>query len=299
MNRNFWLILLMFFSATAVGAGWFAVNAPEASRPSFAALGGVRLTNEKPPLPPAPLSRPRGKGFEAVLRRPLFRPPNGGAVGSRQPVGAAAALGGKQVGRREVLAPVAPAPFADFGEVASSHGPQDDFQAAFGLEAPRHKQYFGAHLIPDDSRTTDGVGGSAAAIAALRPDDSGERILEPPPRISAPVPRPRPASRPRSAPRPQPDDNAPEAVAEAATRYDGGSAAAISGGAAPSPEDDIILLGVLLRRGKDRALVRLPSGESRRVQLGDDIVGWKVSQIQADSIQLKRASQTRVIKVPE
>lgn len=300
MNRSFWLILLLFFSATAVGAGWFAVNAPEASRPSFANLGAVRLAKENPPLPPAPLSRPRGKGYETVLRRPLFQSP--GLAGSRQAVGASVALGQKAVGYREVLSPVAPSPALDFAEVVTPRLPRDDFQAAFGLKEPSHKQFFGGHLIDGASSATDGAP-PAPGVDSGAGAESAPEFVSP---TFAPAPRPRPeetaAAPPASAPAPKPEEPprpGRAAVVSAATRFDDGGSAAISGGGAVSPEEDIVLLGVLLRRGEDRALIRLSSGESRRVSLGDTIAGWRVSSIKADSIQLKRASQTREIKVPD
>ena len=296
MNRSFWLILLLFFSATAVGAGWFAVNAPEASRPNFADLGAVRLAAEKPPLPPAQLARPASKGFENVLRRPLFSAGEGG--GSRKPVGAPVAAGAKMVAFRSLMSPFSAAPGADFIAFKTPRAPRDDFQAAFGVTRPQHEQYVGAHLIPKESLSPDGAppavsasrSSAAAAAAAATPGVP----------TSAPIIRPRPKQRGGGS---VSNASGSAAVASAATRSDIDAASSADSAAAERdlrPEEEIILLGVLLRRGKtDRALIRLASGESRRVTLGDEVAGWRVSAIGADSIKLQRASATREIKVPD
>ena len=294
MNRSFWLILLLLFSATAVGAGWFAVNAPEASRPSFADLGAVRLAKETPPLPPAPLSRPGEKGYEALLRRPLFRASGAEGAGSRRPVGAAAPLAPKAVGYRTVLPPFAAAPARDFIAPATPRAPRDDFQAAFGVANPEHAQYFGPHLIPADSISADGA--PPVVAASVRREARPAAAAEAP--ASVPIPRPRPKRSADAAPR-EPTQSA--VAAAATTRFsEPRSAGEAVGDRALRPEEEIVLLGVLLRQGaKDRALIRLSNGESRRVTLGDEVAGWRVSQISADSIKLQRASVTREIKVPE
>ncbi|MEM9725388.1 MAG: hypothetical protein AAF909_08000, partial [Pseudomonadota bacterium] len=180
------------------------------------------------------------------------------------------------------------------------------FQAAFGLGRPRHCLFFGVIFFPLYNRTTDTDAPPAFRVAAAAPQ-AGEawRALAP---ETAPVPRVRPSRASRQGGRQvaalTPESAAPRrpsaaAVAEAATRFDSGGAGAIIDNASLSPEEDIILLGVLLRRGDDRALIRTATGESRRVTLGDEVAGWRVSTIGADFIQLSRASQTREIRVPD
>ena len=48
----------------------------------------------------------------------------------------------------------------------------------------------------------------------------------------------------------------------------------------PAPPPDVTLLGVVVDRERARAIVRSGSAKIERVQIGDDIGGWKVSQIE-------------------
>lgn len=287
--------MLLFWVASLAGvsvvAGWFAVNAPEASRPRFANLGAVRLPQERPPTPPAPLEPARISDLEADAGRSLF---GKGGPAPRQAAGPAAATAPGEQGFRALLAPVAAAAVADLKEPITPRAPRDDFQAAFGIERPRHKQYFGGHLIDDAVRDSDpdasalGPGSEAPAYAA--------------------IPRPNPRIREEMAggtPAPAGEapagDSAAEGVDAAAVAAPAEDVAAAPGAAgAETPLEEFILLGVLLRRGDDRALIRTPDGESRRVSLGDELGGgWRVSEIGEDFIRVRRGVQTREVRVPE
>ncbi|MEL6978483.1 MAG: hypothetical protein AAGM38_07375 [Pseudomonadota bacterium] len=76
-------------------------------------------------------------------------------------------------------------------------------------------------------------------------------------------------------------------------------ASGVGAAAGAEPDVDIIVLGVLLGGADERALVRTPDGENRRVSRGDVIAGWSVSAIGEDFVRLRRASQTRELKVPQ
>jgi len=54
----------------------------------------------------------------------------------------------------------------------------------------------------------------------------------------------------------------------------------------PAPPPDVTLLGVVVERERARAIVRSGSAKIERVQIGDDIGGWKVSQIEGRRLLL-------------
>ena len=54
----------------------------------------------------------------------------------------------------------------------------------------------------------------------------------------------------------------------------------------PAPPPDVTLLGVVIDRERARAIVRSGSAKIERVQIGDDIGGWKVSQIEGRRLLL-------------
>jgi hypothetical protein len=60
----------------------------------------------------------------------------------------------------------------------------------------------------------------------------------------------------------------------------------------------MILLGVFQSRTGDRALIRTASRGVVTVTPGDDIEGWRVAAINNTSLQLRRASQTRLLELP-
>jgi hypothetical protein len=54
----------------------------------------------------------------------------------------------------------------------------------------------------------------------------------------------------------------------------------------PAPPPDVTLLGVVVDRERARAIVRSGSAKIERVQIGDDIGGWKVSRIEGRRLLL-------------
>lgn len=290
MTRDLWLGLSLFIAVCAVAAGWFAMNAPEASRPRFADLGPVVLPEANPPMPPAPLARRDAAGYETLLRRPLFASGDRGPQ-PRRGLGDRGALPAGAVGFSAVLAPLATAPQADLKPMKTDRAPRELFQAGFGIPRPSHSQFFGGHLLPDAVRLSDPepppkreTAPALAPAPATPLDLSGSSG-------GAPLPRPRPGSTTIETPvREEVAAQEPSAIAAPTLE----SEAAAGGG-----EVDIIVLGVLLGRGQDRALVRTPDGENRRVSLGDLIAGWRVAAIGEDFVRLRRASQTRELKVPQ
>jgi hypothetical protein len=55
---------------------------------------------------------------------------------------------------------------------------------------------------------------------------------------------------------------------------------------APPAPPDVTLLGIVVAREGARAIVRSGTAKIERVQIGDDISGWKVSQIEARRLLL-------------
>jgi general secretion pathway protein N len=56
--------------------------------------------------------------------------------------------------------------------------------------------------------------------------------------------------------------------------------------AAPPAPPDVTLLGIVVDRERARAIVRSGTAKIERVQIGDDISGWKVSQIEGRRLLL-------------
>ena len=59
--------------------------------------------------------------------------------------------------------------------------------------------------------------------------------------------------------------------------------------------NDTSLIGIIDARSGREALVRLPTGNYRRVSRGDKLDGWQVSAISGDSMRLTRNGQRRVL----
>lgn len=213
----------------------------------------------------------------AVERPPLppapFRPPaneSADGIGRRdifvapaQPgrARAKAPLEGPEL--QSILRPGAAAPRRDLDGPPEGERPSD--RVAMGETPPRpsYRQDFGGHFISPDQRKSD-----VDSVAAAPPQNVAPQRSKPP--------RPSPLRSQRSS---QPS-------AAATTADSSGSVG------------DIILLGVFRSSGADRALVRLPSGSSRRLEKGDEVQGWRVSSIGDSFIELRRASQTRLLRLP-
>lgn len=315
MSRRTLLIAMATLCCAAIAAGWFAVNAPEASRPSFTNLGAVRLPQEIPPTPPSPLERGL-IDVSAGGARMLFAAQSGALTPAGPPLETAPG----EHGFRAVLAPMAAAPVADLAALATPKAPRDDFQAAFGFDPPSHSQYFGGHLIPEEARRSD------ASEPKPEPKEEGPTFVdasedvaprEPPlPKIgprraeALGLPAESPAVASKASEEPAAADAPPSASAAAGAptagsapgdpTRDAPSLDAAAPGRIDGIEDAFILLGVLMRPGDDRALIRTAGGESRRVSLGDEVAGgWRVSEIGESFIRVRRGAQTREIRIPD
>ncbi len=314
MIRVQWRLFALAAAALTVASAWFALNGSRIAKPGPGTLAAVHLPAESPSLPPsdaAPRPAP------APLARALFGtngdPLATGDVSSRilRDLDAPTA--------RVVLAPGPVRPMLDDADLSASIQASAPVQFAVGIAPPRNDQYFGAALVPEESRTSDPQGPpkpgeetspaaaeGAGSDIAEQGDSAGEQqaALDQGPAF-APKPEPNPrrgadnsqdATPPAAAlaPMPQIDvpagDTAPDVAAAATSR------------AAPDPAadgpDGMILLGVFRGSGSSRALVRTSTESARKVAPGDEINGWRVSSIGEDHIRLRRASQTRMLKLP-
>lgn len=163
-----------------------------------------------------------------------------------------------------VLVPGVAAPRRDLDGPRLRPRNDDPFQFADGLPPPSYDQFFGGHLIAPERRLSDRDG----IIAVGEPG-------------SAPLYAPTPRPNPRGA-----------SVAD-------GPSQGIGPTLAEGAVDGLILLGVFRSSGEERALVRLPDGEAVRVVQGDEIRGWRVSEISDEFIELQRASQTQQLRLPD
>lgn len=59
--------------------------------------------------------------------------------------------------------------------------------------------------------------------------------------------------------------------------------------------DETSLIGVIDARSGRRALVRMPTGDYRKVAKGDDLDGWRVSSISREAMRLTRRGQNRTL----
>ena len=123
MTRALWLFANMLLVFVALGAGWFAINAPQIARPVLAPLGQVELTPEAPPAPPGPLLMSTTDMVEVLNKRPLFTRPESPDASPPPPV---LALEGGAVANASELAPTALAPD---GDAALDSAPLRDVRA--------------------------------------------------------------------------------------------------------------------------------------------------------------------------
>lgn len=274
MTRAAWFAVDVALVAAAVAAGWLAVNAPSLVRPPLEPTGRIETPRETPPLPPAPF-RPRATAdADGLARRSVFAAP-----------GAAGRLDGSVAapGEPPAAVGVSVTPSAPFGSDPRQTPerfwatPGAEISVAIAPPRPRHGQFFGGHQIPDEIRRSgpDGEGPVAEGLGPAR------------------------AFRPEPNPRRRSVDDAPPAIVQGGDGDEGVAAAATQQADPASVEDDgLILLGVLVGRGADRALVRTPDGSAVRVSQGDEVAGWRVATISDDQIQLRRATQTRILRMP-
>ncbi|MGF1660003.1 MAG: hypothetical protein ACFCUS_11290 [Rubrimonas sp.] len=148
--------------------------------------------------------------------------------------------------------------------------------------------------------------GDAAVVAAL-PEPSAEAAPAPPrPRPAAIAERPRVgvalADAPKPKPRPTPRLDA-KTVTRAAVTV--GSQGRASGSAARQATlrnalrfDETALIGVFGGPEGRAALVRLATGEMRKVAMGSRIDGWTVSEIGDNTLRLRKGAESRRLSLP-
>ena len=262
---NFFLAMLM------IAAAWWAVNAPRASRPSPTVLGAVDLPTERPPLPPAPYVRKARVSADGVGQRSIF-------AAERAPLALAPALRPEAPVAQGVVAPVAAAARRDLDEPPELKKPGDPFGFAAEISPPSHSQFFGGHMIGGEQRTADLSRSQASPASDVLASEEGGL---------APEEAPKPLRRPESF------DTAASASASPPAGAPRRDLSEITGSV-----DGLILLGVFRSRGADRALVRTPDGGNVRIEKGDEIVGWRVAAIGDAFVELRRSSQTRMLRMP-
>ncbi len=270
MTRTQLWILNFALAAAVIAAAWWAVNAARVAAPSPTPLGAVDLPTERPPVPPAPFRRAPSDSPDGVGRRDVFA----ASPARRSDAPATRAEAPAAAG---VVAPNAAAPTRDSLGERQRPSQDDPFRFAEGIEKPSYEQYAGAHLIPPEQRESDRAG----VVPAGEPGN-------------APLYAARPRINPRRAPAGG-ADAAPQDVAAGTPEAVEPTESSLAAGAV----DGFILLGVFRSSGEDRALVRKPDGESVRVVQGDEIEGWRVADIGDEFVELRRASQTRLLRLPE
>lgn len=306
MTRVRWRILALIMATLAVAAGWFSLNGSRLARPSFDRLEQVALPQESPRLPPSETA--------AALAPPMAKALIGGVGGG----GASVDLVTAEVVRdlsaptaRSVVAPSPIAPMPGDASLDDSRAVVEPFRVALNPTPPKHDQYFGIALLPEESRAPDpqgppsenpAAGEAATAAAAEQPTAAAAAD---PARAPKPAPNPRAAegagSASETAESADEDDSGPNIDAPSGETAPAVAAAATTRGA-EDPEasgpDGMILLGVFQGSGSSRALVRTATESAKQVVPGDEINGWRVSSIGEDHIRLRRASQTRLLKLP-
>lgn len=260
MTRSKLWIINFALAAALIVAAWWAMNAARVADPAPSAFGAVDLPTERPPVPPAPYRRAPIERGDGVGRRDVFAAtPIAFSSEAAARLDAPSAVG--------VLAPVAAAPRRDSDGETRPPRPEDAFTFALDAAEPQTEQFFGETLIPPSQRASDRIG----VLTAGEPGN-------------APIF----AARPRINPR--------RSISEAPSTEDPASPNEESVLAA-NAIDGLILLGVFRSNGEDRALVRTPNG-TVRVKRGDEIEGWRIATIRDESIDLRRASETRTLRLP-
>ena len=283
MTRAHLWLLNIFLAVTVIATAWWAMNAPRVARPLPTVLGEVDLPKEKPPLPPAPYAWAPRESADGVGRRPIF------AHREKTPDSAATIRPSYPLAQT-VPPPLAAAPRRDMDEPPRLKSPSDPFGFARQIDPPKHSQYFGGHLLSPDQRKSDLNGKSSAKTGlapkyAPKPERNPRRGKPATPKVASPTP----TSKPPKATPPKPSRPTAETVADAATSKAAPGASEVEG---------MILLGVFRSRGADRALVRKPNGSSVRVEQGDEIEGWRVYAIGDAFVELRRSSQSRMLRMP-
>lgn len=296
MTRGQLLLSNAFAALLAVAAAWFALNAAELARHAPLNLARSTPPTEKPPLPPAARSR-------APDRMSKTTPTASLRFVAAQPLGNDVALQGAPGARMLFSPPVAPQlePALIFPNIIPA--PENNVIASLELVAPLIDDYkFSARIRAAAMRSdrTAAVGeGDPGLVPRLSPAPlrrpkrresataRSENVKTPEPTSTAEEPQTPTNGRIATA---APSQSTEERVAAAATHR------APEGGFKPT--EGMILLGVFQSRTGDRALIRTASRGVVTVTPGDDIEGWRVAAINNTSLQLRRASQTRLLELP-
>lgn len=291
MSRSLWLAVNVALIVAAISAGWFAVNASQVARPMLAALGPVDLPPENPPLPPAPFARSIGEDAGLLSARDLFSDAAMARFAASTRDGRARPAAKKALPAARVLASPPTTPSIRPPRVTNdAREPNDKVRMRLTGVQPEVLQYFGSHLIPRSNRESDIEGAPGSSVPA-----PGYSI----------APKGNPRGRAAGLGRTEPPATPPagEAVAGGSTA----PAAELKGPAIAASDppqsgdalDGLILISVLRNRtGGGRALIRTPQASALAVSVGEEIVGWRVSTIGDDFINLRRGSQTRVLRMP-
>lgn len=324
MSRTIWMGVNGVLVASAFAGGWFAVNAPELARPSLESGASVEIEVAPPPLPPAPFIRTAIDGGEAITPRPLFSAPEPIAVAAARAGGGAANGSGRppEPIARTLINP----PIMALGVLVSEV--EEGRLDGRGFAVARTPLLAAPELAGPDRPLLAAARGSDPGFApdtaprpAGHPDRRDILSIERRPGEYAASLAPRPRARPERAQTAVAarDGAAEETGGETETGAavepaggEGGEGDAVVAAAAPEQprdrfledptlmtEEGLILIGVFQSRNSERAIIKKPNGESVRVTTGDEIEGWRVSGISSDHITLRRASQTRMLKLAD
>lgn len=168
----------------------------------------------------------------------------------------------------------------------------DAARAAAPVEAP----------VPPPAPRSAGEAPERAPVAPPRPARDPDEPAAP---AEAPPPPPLPGTPDRpDGPEPPPETAEPPEAAETAAPE---AAETPEAGAQPSPHAVLAsplpprrpglsgstLIGIFALTTGRTALMRFPSGEVRRLSIGDEIDGWRVDAIARDSLRLARGERER------
>lgn len=291
MSRTVWLAINVGLIIMAISAAWFAVNARQLARPMLATLGPVELPNENPPLPPAPFARTVGDDAGLLTARDLFSEPEMARLAAAEPTGPGRPTTRESLPTSRALTTPMVVPSIRPPSVGPElRMPGDDVRFRLTGVKPEVLQYFGSHLIPQSHRETDIEGAPGAVVPAPgyalppkgNPRGAAAGLGRAPSAVAAPDPS-------------ESDADAAPAGTEAEA-----DATATEIGDAADTLDGLILISVLRNRtGGGRAILITPQASTRAVTIGEEVVGWRVSTIGDDFINLRRGSQTRVLRMPK
>lgn len=255
----------------------------------FAAVDPAALTADVPP----PVFR-RYAGDSSLAPGDAPAPPGrdgDSGPGREPPLRASTALSGEAATIDEIqgpviaLAPAAPIDASPRSPLIEQAPPPEQADDGAGVEDGEE---------PDETDENPGAV-STAPTPRERPRAvvmSGSRYA---PMVSA-APTPRP---PSIKPRVRPLEAKPSQIV-AAPLAERPSSPAIARAATVKDAIDLAetsLLGVFGKPNSRRAIVRLPSGEVRRVGTGESLEGWTVTSIGAASMKMRRGGETRSLKL--